>query len=163
MGLNELWAFTKAAVSPIVGPTDIFGSRDSGLSHHLEGPSRECWKSVPVVVWVERVLTQRGLGAFPHAQVSRARDRPPTIPDPNRRKLQMLLYLEDMSWGAWVARSVKCPTSAQVMISRSVSSSPVSGSVLTAQSLKPVSDSVSPSLFLTLPHSCSVSLCLKNK
>ena len=48
--------------------------------------------------------------------------------------------------GAWVAWSVKRPTSAQVMISRSVSSSPASGSVLTAQSLEPVSDSVSPSL-----------------
>ena len=50
------------------------------------------------------------------------------------------------SRGAWVAQSVKQPTSAQVMISRPVSSSPASGSVLTAQSLKPVSDSVSPSL-----------------
>ena len=48
--------------------------------------------------------------------------------------------------GAWVARSVKRPTSAQVMISRSVSWRPESGSVLTAQSLEPVSDSVSPSL-----------------
>ena len=38
------------------------------------------------------------------------------------------------------------PTSAQAMISRSVISSPASGSVLTAQSLEPVSDSVSPSL-----------------
>ena len=35
--------------------------------------------------------------------------------------------------GAWVAWSVKRPTSAQVMISQSVSSSPASGSVLTAQ------------------------------
>ena len=51
-----------------------------------------------------------------------------------------------MSRGAWVAQSVKRPTSAQVMISRSVSSSPASGSVLTAQSLEPVSDSVSSSL-----------------
>uniref|UniRef100_A0A8C8WSB4 RRM domain-containing protein n=1 Tax=Panthera leo TaxID=9689 RepID=A0A8C8WSB4_PANLE len=34
----------------------------------------------------------------------------------------------------------------EVMILRSVSSSPASGSVLTAQSLEPVSDSVSPSL-----------------
>ena len=50
------------------------------------------------------------------------------------------------SGGAWVAWLVKRPTSAQVMISRSVSSSPTSGSVLTAQSLQPVSDSVSPSL-----------------
>ena len=48
--------------------------------------------------------------------------------------------------GAWVARSVKRLTSAQVMISQSMSSSPASGSVLTAQSLEPVSDSVSPSL-----------------
>ena len=38
---------------------------------------------------------------------------------------------------------VKRPTSAQVMISQFVSSSPVSGSVLTARSLKPDSDSVS--------------------
>ena len=49
-------------------------------------------------------------------------------------------------WGTWVAQSVKRPTSAQVMISRSVSSSPASGSVLTVQSLEPISDSVSPSL-----------------
>ena len=67
------------------------------------------------------------------------------------------------SWGAWVAQSVKRPTSAQVMISWLVSSSPASGSVLTAQSLEPVSDSVSPSLSLTLTCSCSVSLCLNNK
>ena len=37
--------------------------------------------------------------------------------------------------GAWVAPSVKCPTSAQVTISRLVSSSPASGSPLSAQSL----------------------------
>ena len=55
-------------------------------------------------------------------------------------------HQEKASWGAWVAQSVKRPTSAQVTISRSVSSSPASGSVLTAQSLEPVSDSVSPSL-----------------
>ena len=55
-------------------------------------------------------------------------------------------HIKDVScWGAWVAQSVTRPTSAQVMISRSVGSSPVSGSVLTAQSLEPVSDSVSPS------------------
>ena len=49
------------------------------------------------------------------------------------------------NWGAWVAQSVEHPTSAQVMISQSVSSSPASGSVLTAQSLEPASDSMSPS------------------
>ena len=52
----------------------------------------------------------------------------------------------NMYRGAWVAQSVKRPTSAQVMISRSVSLSPASGSVLTAQSREPVSDSVPPSL-----------------
>ena len=67
------------------------------------------------------------------------------------------------SRGAWVAQSVGHPTSAQVTISRSMSSSPASGSVLTAQSLEPVSDSVSPCLSLTFPHSCSVSLCLKKE
>ena len=56
------------------------------------------------------------------------------------------IHLKWQAGGAWVAQLVKRPTSAQVMISRSVSSSPASGSVLTAQSLEPVSDSVSPSL-----------------
>ena len=42
--------------------------------------------------------------------------------------------------------SVKHPTSTQVMISQFVGSSPVSGSVLTARSLEPTSDSVSLSL-----------------
>ena len=48
--------------------------------------------------------------------------------------------------GAWVAQLVKHPTSAQVMISRFVSSSPAPGSVLTAQSLEHASDSFSFSL-----------------
>ena len=48
--------------------------------------------------------------------------------------------------GAWVAQLVKCLTSAPVMISRFVSLTPTSGSVLTAQSLEPALDSVSPSL-----------------
>ena len=48
--------------------------------------------------------------------------------------------------GTWVAQPVKHPTSAQVSISWFVSSSPVTGSVLTAQSLEPASDSVSSSL-----------------
>ena len=69
-----------------------------------------------------------------------------------------LLLKECHPWGAWVAQSLKRPTSAQVMISQSVSLSPTSGSVLTAQSLEPASDSVSPSPF-ALPHSHS----LKNK
>ena len=71
------------------------------------------------------------------------------------------------SRGAWVAQLVRCPTSAQVMISQFVSSSPTLGSVLTAQSLEPASDSLSPSLSLPLLRSCSLSLSLslplKNK
>ena len=49
-----------------------------------------------------------------------------------------------MDGGAWVAQAVKCPTLAQVMISRFVGLSPALGSVLTAQSLETASDSVSP-------------------
>ena len=64
------------------------------------------------------------------------------------------------SWGAWVPQSVKRLTLAQVMISRFVSPSPMSGSVLIAQSLEPASDSVPPSLSLLLPRLCSVSLSL---
>ena len=54
--------------------------------------------------------------------------------------------VESNYWGDWVAQSVKHPTSAQVTISWFVGSSPASGSVLTAQNLESVSDSVSPSL-----------------
>ena len=70
-----------------------------------------------------------------------------------------------MSTGAWVAQSIECLTLAQVMISQFVGSSPTSGSVLTAQSLEPVSDSVSPSLSAPPPLTLclSVSLSLKNK
>ena len=53
---------------------------------------------------------------------------------------------------------VKQLTSAQVMISQSVSLSPPWGSVLTAQYLEPASDSVSLSLSLPLPCLLSVSL-----
>ena len=66
-------------------------------------------------------------------------------------------------WGAWVAQSVKRPTSAQVMISWFVGSSPVSGSVLTAQSLEPVSDSVSPPLSAPPLLMLCLSLSLNNK
>ena len=63
--------------------------------------------------------------------------------------------------GAWVAQSVKCLTLAQVMISQFVGSSLVLCSVLTARSLEPASDSVSPSL--SAPLSLSLCLSLKNK
>ena len=45
-----------------------------------------------------------------------------------------------------MAQSVGRLTSVQVMISKLEGSSPASGSVLTAQSLEPALDSVSPSL-----------------
>ena len=56
-----------------------------------------------------------------------------------------------------MAQSVELPTSAQVMISQFVGSSPASGSVLTAQSLEPALGSVSPSLSAP-PLSCTLSL-----
>ena len=64
-----------------------------------------------------------------------------------------------------MAQSVKRLTSAQVMISGFMGSSPASGSVLTAQSLEPASDSVFFSLSLSAPLSLAlcVSLSLKNK
>ena len=46
--------------------------------------------------------------------------------------------------GTWGAQSVERPTSAQGMISRFMSSSPASGSVLAGWTLEPASDSVSP-------------------
>ena len=49
-----------------------------------------------------------------------------------------------------MAQSIERQTSAQVIISWFVGSSPASGSVLTTPSLEPASDSVSPSLSLSL-------------
>ena len=62
--------------------------------------------------------------------------------------------------GAWVAQLVERSTLAQVMISQLVSLSPVSGSVLTAQSLEPASASVSPTL--SAPPPLMLCLSLKN-
>ena len=61
-----------------------------------------------------------------------------------------------MLWGAWEAQSVGRPTSDQIMISQFVGLSPVSGSVVVAQSLELASDSMSPRL-LALPM---LMLCL---
>ena len=62
-----------------------------------------------------------------------------------------------------MAQSVKRPTWAQVMISQFMGSTPMSGSVLTAQSLKPASDSVSSSLSAPPLLLLCFSLSLKNK
>ena len=66
-------------------------------------------------------------------------------------------------WGAWVAQSVRHPTSPQVVILWLVGSSPTLGSVLTAQSLEPVWDSVSPSLSDPPLLMLCLSLPLNNK
>ena len=65
------------------------------------------------------------------------------------------------SGDTWMARSVECQTLAQVMISWSMSSSSTSGSVLTAHSLVPASDSVST--FLSAPSPLTLSLSIKIK
>ena len=62
-----------------------------------------------------------------------------------------------------MAQSVRRLTPTQVMTSRFVGSSLTSGSVLTAQSLEPASDSVSPSVSLSLPNLCACSLSKVNK
>ena len=67
--------------------------------------------------------------------------------------MSLLVIKKHKPGGTWVAQSVERPTSAQVMISQFVSSSPTSGFMLTAQSLEPASDSVPLSL------SVSLSLC----
>ena len=62
--------------------------------------------------------------------------------------------------GAWVAQSVERLTSAQVMISQLIVPAP-SQTVLTAQSLEPASDYVSPSL--SAPNPLAFCLCLSQK
>ena len=62
-----------------------------------------------------------------------------------------------------MAQSVERLISAQVMISPFVSSSLVSGSVLTAQSLETAWDSVSPSLGPSPVHALSLSISKVNK
>ena len=57
----------------------------------------------------------------------------------------------------WVAQLVECLTSAQVMISRFVSSSPASGLLLSAQSPLWI---FCPPLSLPIPDSCILSLSL---
>ena len=55
---------------------------------------------------------------------------------------------------------VKHPTSTQVMISQFMDSSPALGSVLIAQNLEPVLDSVSSSVSLSVPLPLVLSLSL---
>ena len=60
-----------------------------------------------------------------------------------------------------MAQSVKRLALAQVMMSQFVGLGPASGSVLTAQSLEPASDSVSPSLSDPPPFMLCLSLSQK--
>ena len=60
-------------------------------------------------------------------------------------------------------RLVKRPTSAHVMIPWFMSSGPAWGSALTAQSLQPASDPVSPSLSAPLLLMASLSLSLRSE
>ena len=66
------------------------------------------------------------------------------------------VHLKIHSWGAWVAHSVGRPTSAQVMISRSVSSSSTCGFLLSVRIL-------CPPLSLPLRCLCVLSLSLSLK
>ena len=75
-----------------------------------------------------------------------------------------ILKQKNQTWGTRVAQWVKHPTLAQVMISRFMGLSPTWHSVLTAQSLEPALDCVSPSLSASSrSHAMSLSLSLKNK
>ena len=82
-------------------------------------------------------------------------------PRPSRKSSVNTELNRPVIWGAWVTRWVELLTSAQVTISRFTSSSPTSGSVLTAPSLEPASDSASPSL--SAPPQLSLSLSKINK
>ena len=81
--------------------------------------------------------------------------------DGNKFYKRKIKYDKNIERGAWVAQSGKHPTLAQVVISQLMSSSPPWGAVLTAQSLKPASDSVSPSLFAPPPLMLCLSLSQK--
>ena len=66
--------------------------------------------------------------------------------------------LKKKSRCAWVAQSVGRLTLAQVTILQFVGLSPASGSVPTAWSLEPASESVSPSLCSSHAHALSLSV-----
>ena len=82
----------------------------------------------------------------------------PYIQGPSDHNTWIFSLLKLLLRGTLVAQSVKRPTSAQVMILWSVSLSPASGSVRTAQSMEPALDSVSPSL--SAPPPLALCLCL---
>ena len=89
-----------------------------------------------------------------------------TIPIPGASQIRQLRRIwkqenksKSLRAPGWLSRLSGHPTSVQVMILQFVSSSPTSSSVLTAWSLEPASDSVSPSLSAPSP----LMLSLKNE
>ena len=90
------------------------------------------------------MLTAQSLGPASDSVSPSLSAPPPLTLSENKQPLNNSLKMSYR--GTWVTQSVKRPTWAQVMISQFVSASPALGSVLTAQSLEPAWDSVSPSL-----------------
>ena len=141
---------------------------------HLQSPKPQggVWKlseraskaHSPVFVFINAAFP-----SFPPSAIAQGGYRHGTHHQTPRHKVEFpgpcsVLHLENNSYrGPWVAQLVKRPTSAQVMISQFVSSSPASGSVLTAQSLETASDSVSPHLSIPPLLTLFVSLSLNNK
>ena len=94
-----------------------------------------------------------------HIQETQKSPKKMTLNKSTRR--HTIIKMSKVKWGTQMAQLVKCPTSAQVVISQLVSSSPTSGSVLTTQSLEPAPGSVFPSL--SAPPLLVFCLSLKKK
>ena len=123
----------------------------SQVSWRQERPNRPCSTSSPARLTVPRPVRPHATGA----PASRVRKRQAShLAEPG-----LLLVFIKSKRGSWVAQSVGRPTSARVTISRFMSSSPASGSVPTARSLKPTSDPVSPpSLYPSPAHALYLSV-----
>ena len=120
-----------------------------GNPSRRQDPAERGQAEVMLRVWRQRLPHPPHCHSQPTAQVREGSPRARAV------------VIKNAVQGARAAQSAQRPTSAQVMISRFVSSSPASGSVLTARSLEPASDSVSPSLSPSPAH--ALSLSLKNK
>ena len=109
-------------------PHALRGSLRAGhLMGHWTCPGRQHWH------WPHE-MDQGVMAAGPYSPICQSQEKHKT-PE---------------AWGTWVAQSVECPTSAQVMISQFVSSSPTSGCLLSAQSPLQI---LCPPLSVPLPHS----------
>ena len=160
------------------GPRTTLGQNDGGLrpakgSDQQRSRGKQCWAQSPRPghgliqcadqvlrghrhEWNTRFRMQPGARPGDHYPVP---SPPLTLPDAftfikKKKKRRGGKYR-----GAWVAQSVKHLTSAQVMISRPVGSSPASGPVLTAWTLELLRVLCLP-LSLPLPCSCFLPLSL---